>query len=110
MEKKIGRTKMDYIIKKFKTFELNHEDVDPYGEEDWEDKNRFEKKFCYVSIYNPVIDPEKVNNFRRKIERDGFEVIETWHYIGVLFVKNNGRIQELENYPEVRRVEMTNGE
>jgi len=49
------------MITKFKTFEnIDRADIDPYGEEDWEDKGNDD---VIVAIMSPKLSEDRVNSF-----------------------------------------------
>jgi hypothetical protein len=54
-----------------------------------------------VTLY----ENENIDDFIKKITKDGFEVIGKLEY-GIIFIKGNGKLEELKSYPEVEHAEI----
>jgi len=45
-----------------------------------------------------------INIFIEKLKDDGFEILHKWAFTGIIYIKNNGELHKLEEYPEVDMV------
>jgi hypothetical protein len=89
-------TWVKYAKEKLPQAKYEKYEIDPYNEEIWDPEQHY-----LVTLFVGV----KMNAFIKKIENDGFEVLNKWPF-GVVHVRANGRLAELKAYPEVEQAKL----